>query len=353
MSSPKISVVMAVYNGVGCVRRTIESILRQTYKDFEFIIVNDASTDQTIEIIKEFSDPRIILLTNEQNRGQTASLNIGLKSAHGTYVARIDAGDISLPDRLKCQLEYLEKNPDTAVLGTYGFRYDEKRRLLDVILMPRSLSEVRKKILFTSPLIHVSVMMRREQIFVVGGYDEKYKISADYDLWSRVVRSGGAITSIPEILVGYEISSNSFSRQNDFGASTFETIEVMKANILHFCDIRLEQEEAEQLYRFLSLDMSGLSLDQVRDSEELYRKILTKACVSSQDQAYFIIRIYARFFFIVSHIKEEEILALRRYACAKILQNAFNSILSVRFYLECSRIFFGFVWRVRNKRLLG
>lgn len=353
MSFPEISVIMAVYNGAGCIRQTIESVLCQTYKDFEFIIVNDASSDATQAVIEEFSDPRIILISNERNRGQTSSLNIGLQKARGAYIARIDAGDISLPTRLEKQIAFLEAHADVVVLGAGGFRYNEERKFLNLIVMPLSRLDIREKILFTSPLIHISVMMRREYILAAGGYDEKYKISADYDLWSRIVRSGGEIANIPDILVGYEVSSKSFSRQNDFGASTFETIEIIKKNVLHFCGIQLEQKIAEYLYRFLSLDMAGLSLDQARTSEDLYRKILAKADVSSHDQAFFVSRLYARYFFITRHTTEKEILLLRRYAARAALRNFFGSIISNRLYREAFCIFFGLVWRKRNKRLLG
>src|SRR3989344_8977423 len=117
-NTPPITVLLSVYNDSRFLKSAIESILNQTFSDFEFLVINDASTDNTAEIINSFSDPRLKTITNSHNLGLTKSLNIGLKEAQGKYIARLDADDISLPDRLKIQHDFMESHPDIALSGT-------------------------------------------------------------------------------------------------------------------------------------------------------------------------------------------------------------------------------------------
>ncbi|HKQ33129.1 MAG TPA: glycosyltransferase family A protein, partial [Thermodesulfobacteriota bacterium] len=117
--TPKVTVLMTVYNGEKFLNEAIDGILNQTFRDFEFLIINDGSTDGSREIIKSYKDPRINLVDNESNIGLTASLNRGLSLAGGEYIARQDADDISLPERLEKQISILERNPDIALLGSW------------------------------------------------------------------------------------------------------------------------------------------------------------------------------------------------------------------------------------------
>ena len=123
---PKISVVMPAYNAEKYIGEAIESILNQTFKDFEFIIINDGSVDHTKEIIREYNDPRIVLLENDKNRGIVLSLNKGLDAATGKYIARMDADDIALKNRFERQVEYLDEHKDIGVLGTGICTFGEK-----------------------------------------------------------------------------------------------------------------------------------------------------------------------------------------------------------------------------------
>lgn len=131
---PKISVVMPAYNAEKYIGEAIESILNQTFKDFEFIIINDGSVDHTKEIIREYNDPRIVLLENDKNRGIVLSLNKGLDAATGKYIARMDADDIALKNRFERQVEYLDEHKDIGVLGKVTdvvARLGETQRLIN------------------------------------------------------------------------------------------------------------------------------------------------------------------------------------------------------------------------------
>ncbi len=186
MKSPKVSVVMAVKDGEKYLRTAIDSILAQTFSDFEFIIIDDGSKDATVNIINEYSDSRIVLLSNQSSLGLSRSLNLGLEKACGEYVARMDADDISLPHRLDLQVSYLDAHPDIAVLGT-GFSFiDANGVLLQDWQFPLSHEIITWSLPFYNPVAHPSVVMRTSVIKTLGAYNPELRRSQDYDLWWRV-----------------------------------------------------------------------------------------------------------------------------------------------------------------------
>lgn len=184
MSKPLISIIMSVYNGQKYLEESIKSILNQKYDNFEFIIVNDKSTDDSLKIINSFNDPRIILIDNSQNIGLTKSLNKALKLAKGKYIARQDDDDISLPERLKEQFNYLEKNLETALLGTFVYRIDSNGKIIDEVHNLKSPSY--EDMLKHNHIKHGSVMLKKDIIRDIGGYNELFKYVQDYELWIRV-----------------------------------------------------------------------------------------------------------------------------------------------------------------------
>ena len=184
--NPKTSVIMSVYNGEKYLREAIECILNQTFTDFEFIIVNDGSTDNSLEIILSYSDERIKIINNEKNIGLTKSLNKALKQARGEYIARQDADDISLPNRFEEQIMYLEKHPEVVLLGTNAYRIDENGKIIEkkVALAKPSLKDLFKENQFN----HGSVMFKKEVIDKIGVYNELFTYSQDYELWLRIAK---------------------------------------------------------------------------------------------------------------------------------------------------------------------
>ncbi|MCB0255200.1 MAG: glycosyltransferase [Anaerolineae bacterium] len=185
-ATPRISVLMSVYNGARYLREAVDSILSQTLGDFEFIIVDDGSTDETQGILDSYTDPRVVRLRNETNIGLTRSLNKGLAVACGEYVARQDADDISLPVRLEKQVAFLDAKPNIGLVGTaYREVYDDGRpdRPMSV---PLTLDEIREQLLYHHCFCHGSVMARRTALTAVGGYDERFAVAQDRDLWLRL-----------------------------------------------------------------------------------------------------------------------------------------------------------------------
>ena len=178
---------MAVYNGMPFLRTALDSILGQTFRDFELLIIDDGSTDDSRQLVMSYDDQRIRLIVNESNRGLTPSLNLALQHARGVYVARHDADDISEPHRLARQVAYLQNNPEIALLGTSYTKIDEHGNELGRRHMPVDSTRIQWCLLFFCPFAHTSVMFRRALVLDrVGTYDESYKYAQDYDLWSRI-----------------------------------------------------------------------------------------------------------------------------------------------------------------------
>ncbi|MFQ2222915.1 glycosyltransferase [Aeromonas enteropelogenes] len=209
-SAPLISVVLPVYNSENFIRDSVNSILEQSYKNIELIIINDGSTDSTFDIIKSFSDERIRIISRE-NKGLIFSLNEGISLAKGRFIARMDADDISEPDRIERQVKFLEKNKDINIVGASVYLIDvlgEKIGDLDYHLSP---FWVKLRLLFDSCICHPSILARRD-VFDEVRYDEDYQYAEDFKLWSEVVFNKNLnIQSLKNKCLQYRVHGNSIS----------------------------------------------------------------------------------------------------------------------------------------------
>lgn len=209
---PKLTVLMAVYNGEAYLRECIESTLNQTYKDFEFLIIDDSSTDTTRAIIKSYRDNRIRLIENGRNLSQVTSLNIGLEHARGEYIARIDADDVMLPNRLERQLNFLNSRTYIALAGSWGDAIDERGDIIARSKLPMRNEEIIVGILmgeFVS--VHSSVMFRKDIILGVGKYNESFSFTEDLKLITDLLIKGYKISNIPERLIRYRLHNDRIS----------------------------------------------------------------------------------------------------------------------------------------------
>lgn len=198
---PRITVLMAVYNGMPYLPKAIESILDQTYADFEFLIVNDCSTDETRDVVLGYGDPRIRLIDNEQNLKQTRSLNKGLEYVSSEFVARMDDDDVSHRDRLERQVDFLQQHPDVAAVGSNLQFIDQNGVECGDWTYPQNDLALRWMSLFACPISNGAVMFRKEIIWdQLGGYDPSIIVAQDWELWSRVLEKGN-IANLPDILV--------------------------------------------------------------------------------------------------------------------------------------------------------
>ena len=184
-NNPLVSVVMAVYNGEAYLREAILSVLNQTYTNFEFIIVNDASTDNTVKIIEEFQDKRIKLIHNATNLRLAASLNRGIQAAKGKYILRMDADDICFPTRIERQVSHMEKHPEIGIAFGDVLKFSNRRTLPEIDTNERKPEYIRATLLFFNTVYHNNVIMRRE-IFKEYEYTLQYTVAEDMELWLKV-----------------------------------------------------------------------------------------------------------------------------------------------------------------------
>ena len=206
--NPEISVIIPVYNAEEFLDETINSVLNQTFKNFEFIIVNDTSKDDSSEIIKKYTkkDKRIIVLNNPKNLGCVNTRNRGLRLAKGRYIAVLDADDVCLPNRFETQFNYLENHPEIFMVGGSAIIIDEKGNKLGVFSKYDNFRKIAERLEKTNCMLHPSIMHRNTQEFF---YREKFSISDDYDFILNVLSAGKKITNLSELLIKYRVNQNS------------------------------------------------------------------------------------------------------------------------------------------------
>ncbi|MCK5256411.1 MAG: glycosyltransferase [Deltaproteobacteria bacterium] len=183
--TPKVSVIMSVYNEEKHLREAVESILNQTFKDFEFIIINDGSTDRTGDILESYADERIVIV-NQDKTGLTKALNRGLSLARGKYIARMDADDISLPKRLEKQIQFLEENTGVELVSCHFYEIDSGGCQINLCQLPVKNEDIQKSLLVCNQFCHGAAVFKSECIRTIGTYREFFRFSQDFDLWLRI-----------------------------------------------------------------------------------------------------------------------------------------------------------------------
>lgn len=203
-----VTVLMAAYNACQTVEVAVQSIRWQTYTDWELLIVDDGSTDGTADLLQCLAtqDPRISVVRNPVNRGLAASLNIGLRQARGELIARMDADDVSLPQRLERQVAFMQSHPEVAVLGSGAEFVDERGRFLGVAYPRERHEELARKIYKEVPLFHPTIIARRGFYLAMNGYDEHWLRCEDADLWLRSYRRF-RFHNLQEALIRYRQSN--------------------------------------------------------------------------------------------------------------------------------------------------
>lgn len=206
---PKISVLMTAYNSEKFIAEAIDSILNQTFTDFEFIIINDGSTDKTAEIVNKYTDKRIRFIDNKHNQGLIAVLNQGLDLCRGEYIARMDSDDISLPQRFEKQVAYLDANPDVGILGTAGQNFGANNyvnylpEIVDAFVLLREVG-----------FYHPSIMMRKSVLDKYNlRYNSDYYLVEDYELWACALKYT-KMRNLQEVLLKYRVHPTSVSNAN-------------------------------------------------------------------------------------------------------------------------------------------
>ena len=195
---PRVSVVMSVYNEEEYIGEAIDSILQQTFGDFEFVIIDDGSVDRTPMVLERYHDPRMRVY-HQANQGQSSALNQAIRLSSGCYIARMDGDDISLPKRLEREVRFLDAHPEIGLVGTWCVKVDARTGQRRVQSLPEKDGAIRRFLTVDNPFIHSSVMIRNAVLDTVGLYDERF-IWQDYDLWVRIARHH-RMANIPEPLI--------------------------------------------------------------------------------------------------------------------------------------------------------
>jgi glycosyltransferase involved in cell wall biosynthesis len=210
--NPVVSVILPIYNCPRYVGQAVESILAQTYADFELIVIDDGSEDETPEVVRRYTDPRVRLVT-QANKGLAGALNRGIELARGRYIGRQDQDDFSFPERLAKQVAYLTAHPACALVGTWAEIWDEDERTERIHAHPSDSGDLKFRLLLDNPFVHSSVMIRRAALDRVGVYstDPGRQPPEDYELWSRIAREFD-VANIPEVLHVYREVRGSMSR---------------------------------------------------------------------------------------------------------------------------------------------
>ena len=265
MINPSVTVLMSVCNGEKYLRFSIESVLNQTHRDFEFIIIDDGSNDQTKNIILSYKDSRILLIENQVNIGLSRSLNMGLRRAKGKFIARMDCDDISLSERLEKQVSVLANQEKYLLVGCWTEVIDEEGKTIGLWNLKLSPEEIFYTLHFRNCLTHSGVMFERNTAIELNGYHEGFTTSQDFQFWTRFNQKGG-IFQIPEVLVQWRISDRGISRRYHDQQEKFAQ-EVTGNNIEHLVGKPLGK-------KFLSI--MGDQFDLIENLEREEKKELLK-----------------------------------------------------------------------------
>ena len=206
----KVTVLMPVYNSEKYLHEAIESILNQTFSDFDFLIMDDGSIDKSLEIAKSYTDERIKIIENVQNLGIITTLNKGLKIAKGKYIARMDSDDVCFPTRLEKQVDFLDKHPEISIIGSNVQVIDGNSKFIRTMSFPKESELIKWHLFFYTPVAHPTVLARREVLIKLGGYNSQCQYVEDYELWLRASKDY-KFENISEELLYYRSHNNSVS----------------------------------------------------------------------------------------------------------------------------------------------
>lgn len=267
--TPKITVLMPVYNCELYIKEAIDSILNQTFSDFEFLIIDDASTDKTLSIIKTYNDSRIQLIEKPVNSGYTNSLNYGLTIAKGKYIARMDGDDISLPDRFEKQVIFMEANQDVVVCGAL-YQLIGREEIYD---LPEFHEAIKISLLYGNCLGHPTVMLRNSVLIKNGmKYNIKMEPAEDYDLWVRLIAIG-KLHNLQEVLLNYRIHNTQVSTSRK--AQQFESALKSRLQMLEYFKYSYNKKENDLLKKIIA-GKSLITLDEIDFFLVLKEKMILK-----------------------------------------------------------------------------
>lgn len=298
--SPQLSVILPTYNCDSFIKECMDSLLGQSFTDFEVLVVDDASKDETVPIIQAYQDDRIKLHIKKQNSGYTDSLNWAIREARGNYIARMDGDDVCHPQRFEKQIDYLKNNPDVVILGTYAQVIDSDF----IFKYPSDPAAMSTMLLFGNNMVHPSVM-GTAAIFKNNPYDRTREPAEDYDLWTRIATQGKT-SNIPEILLYYRVHDQqvSMTKKQKQDQSARKSMRRM-FDILEF-DKSIYEDHfvSNAIWPHREIDMQELKkglqwFKELKDTRGFFDEVLLKSTLSRK--RYNFIKFYA----INSHLVKD------------------------------------------------
>ncbi|MBN8641827.1 MAG: glycosyltransferase [Flavobacteriales bacterium] len=261
--SPIISVILPVYNCEKYVSEAVQSVLNQTFTDFELLIIDDCSTDATVSIIQSFSDQRINLILKEKNSGYTDSLNYAISIAKGKYIARMDGDDICLDTRFQKQIEVMNADEEVILCGTAIQIIDSEK----ILKHPINHDDIKVKLCFSNAFFHPTVMFRKD-VFAQFHYNKEFEPAEDYDLWTQLVFKG-KVMNIDEVLLKYRVHANQISNyKNDIQINAM-TIAQLRMFQMLFENETIALELYKQAFKYNAIN----SISEFKAVINLFKKI--------------------------------------------------------------------------------
>ena len=271
MTHPSVTVLMPVFNGAAHLRAAVDSVLAQTFRDFELLVIDDGSSDDSAAIIRSYHDARIRLLSNPRNLGLVATLNRGLDEARGQYIARLDCDDEAQPHRLERQLYFMDRHPEVGIAGSWFEKIQGDRRVRGEVA-PRD-ADIRFMLLFDNAFLHSSMILRKSLLDTHGlRFDPAYLHAEDYEFWVRCARHTD-MANLPEVLTRYRDHLDNIS--NRYHAVQTETAD--RVRLRHLQSLGIEPNAVEsQLH---------LALINFRNDAGFHRLTLTRDWLETLTEA--------------------------------------------------------------------
>lgn len=330
MNTPEITVLMPVYNGEKYLREAIDSILNQTFSNFEFLIINDGSTDATEEIISGYQDTRIRYIKNESNIKLIASLNKGIALATGKYIARMDTDDVALPNRLQKQFDFMEQNTDVALCGTGCQIFGDENK---TVIYCAGHDEIMAKMLYQCHFIHPTMMMRKSMINTFETkFDTHFIHAEDYDFFTRVGEKF-KLANIQEVLLRYRIHSQNISELNRATQNAHSA--TIKKRLFKNLGVDITEPELI-LYESISHYEYKHTAGYISGAEQLLHKMLAANNVSGYFEKHFFTALIASHWWNVCyHSTRLGHFAFSKYFQSSLpLQHSKKSGAALKFYLK-------------------
>lgn len=259
MQNPLVTVFIPVYNCEDYIGECLDSILGQTYENIEVLLVNDGSTDRSVEVINAYSDPRIRLIENEKNMGIPYTRNVGLEEAKGQYMAIMDSDDIAMPNRVEKQVKFMEQNPDIDAVGTYYIKFigNKTQKITTKFTSPE---EVKAMLLFFDPIANPSSMVRLESLKKYNlKYNPDHFVSQDYGLWAQLSKYG-KLAIMPEFLLKYRFGHENITKKSkrDKAEKRKKIINSIHEDLLQFYGINLTEDEMDVFNELFSYNYGAI-----------------------------------------------------------------------------------------------